>query len=101
MTRPSTAAVTGQLGWLTTAGTGESHLAPTKPVAANAGVAPPPDGAMAHALRHIYGMDLAMRGVPWSVIRQLRGHDDPRTTPIYSVAHAEDLFAALAEAGSL
>ena len=32
-----------------------------------AGVAPP-DGAMAHALRHTYGMDLAMRGVPLSVI---------------------------------
>ena len=41
-----------------------------------------PDGAMAHALRHTYGMDLAMRGVPLSVIQQLMGHDDPRTTSI-------------------
>jgi site-specific recombinase XerD len=66
----------------------------------SAGVAPP-EGAMAHALRHTYGMDLAMRGVPLSVIQQLMGHDDPRTTSIYTVAHAEDLSAALAAAGAL
>jgi site-specific recombinase XerD len=69
-------------------------------LAAAAGVSPP-DGAMAHALRHTYGMDLAMRSVPLSVIQQLMGHDDPRTTSIYTVAHAEDLSAALAEAGAL
>jgi integrase/recombinase XerD len=69
-------------------------------LAASAGVAPP-DGAMAHALRHTYGMDLAMRGVPLPVIQQLMGHDDPRTTSIYTVAHAEDLSAALADAGAL
>ena len=51
----------------------------------------PPEGAMAHTLRHAYGMDLAMRGVPLSVIQQLLGHDDPRTTSIYTAAHAEDL----------
>src|SRR5688500_10775990 len=54
---------------------------------------------MAHALRHAYGMDLAMGGVPLSVIQQLLGHDDPRTTSIYTAAHAEDLSAALADAG--
>jgi integrase len=59
----------------------------------------PPDGAMAHALRHTYGIDLAMRGVPSSVIQQLMGHDDP--TSIYTAAHAEDLSAALADAGAL
>jgi site-specific recombinase XerD len=69
-------------------------------LAAAAGVSPP-DGAMAHALRHTYGMDLAMRGVPLSVIQQLMGHDDPRTTSIYTVAHADDLSAALADAGAL
>jgi site-specific recombinase XerD len=69
-------------------------------LAASAGVAPP-EGAMAHALRHTYGMDLAMRGVPLSVIQQLMGHDDPRTTSIYTVARAEDLSAALADAGAL
>jgi site-specific recombinase XerD len=56
---------------------------------------------MAHVLRHTYGMDLAMRGVPLSVIQQLMGHDDPRTTSIYTAAHAEDLSAALADAGAL
>ena len=68
---------------------------------ATAAGATPPDGAMAHALRHAYGMDLAMRGVPLSVIQQLLGHDDPRTTSIYTAAHAEDLSAALADAGAL
>jgi integrase/recombinase XerD len=63
--------------------------------------AAPPEGAMAHVLRHTYGMDLAMRGVPLSVIQQLMGHDDPRTTSIYTAAHAEDPSAALADAGSL
>jgi hypothetical protein len=29
------------------------------------------------------------------------GHDDPRTTSIYTAAHAEDLSAALADAGAL
>jgi integrase len=43
----------------------------------------------------------SMRGVPLSVIQQLMGHDDPRTTSIYTVAHAEDLSAALADAGAL
>ena len=66
-------------------------------LATAAGVTPP-EGAMAHALRHAYGMDLAMRGVPLSVIQQLLGHDDPRTTSIYTAAHAEDLSAALADA---
>ena len=69
-------------------------------LAASAGVTPP-EGAMAHALRHAYGMDLAMRGVPLSVIQQLLGHDDPRTTSIYTAAHAQDLSAALADAGAL
>ena len=69
-------------------------------LATAAGVTPP-EGAMAHALRHAYGMDLAMRGVPLSVIQQLLGHDDPRTTSIYTAAHAEDLSAALADAGVL
>ena len=69
-------------------------------LATAAGVTPP-EGAMAHALRHAYGMDLAIRGVPLSVIQQLLGHDDPRTTSIYTAAHAEDLSAALADAGVL
>jgi site-specific recombinase XerD len=49
-------------------------------MAATAGLTPP-EGAMAHALRHAYGMDLAMRGVPLSVIQQLLGH------PLMSMCH--------------
>jgi site-specific recombinase XerD len=67
-------------------------------LATTAGVTAPA-GAMAHALRHSYGMRLALRGVPLSVIQQLMGHSDPRTTSIYTAAHATDLTNALREAG--
>ncbi|MDQ6613405.1 MAG: tyrosine-type recombinase/integrase, partial [Actinomycetota bacterium] len=43
-----------------------------------------PEGAMAHAFRHSYGVTLALRGVPQAVIGQLMGHADPRTTSIYT-----------------
>ena len=36
-----------------------------------------------------------------SVIQQVLGHDDPRTTSIYTAAHTEDLSAASADAGAL
>lgn len=62
---------------------------------------PAPDGAMAHGLRHHYGMSLAVRGVPLPIIQQLMGHADPRTTSIYTRAHAGDLAAALFDAGLL
>lgn len=65
-----------------------------------AGVSPPP-GAMAHALRHSYGMRLALRGVHLTVIQQLMGHTDPRTTSAYARAHATGLGDALDEAGLL
>ena len=58
-----------------------------------------PNGAMAHALRHSYGMRLALRGVPLPIIQQLMGHVDPRTTSRYTRAHAFDLTDALADAG--
>ena len=58
-----------------------------------------PEGAMAHALRHSYGMELALRGVPLPVIQQLLGHADPRT--IYTAAHATDLTDTLRDAGLL
>jgi site-specific recombinase XerD len=58
-----------------------------------------PDGAMAHGLRHSYGMRLALRGVPMPHIQQLLGHTDPRTTSIYTAAHATDLTHTLREAG--
>jgi site-specific recombinase XerD len=69
-------------------------------LAAVGGVAAP-EGAMAHALRHSYGMELALRGVPLPVIQQLLGHSDPRTTSIYTAAHASDLTATLDDAGLL
>jgi site-specific recombinase XerD len=60
-----------------------------------------PEGAMAHALRHSYGMELALRGVPLPVIQQLLGHSDPRTSSIYTIAHATDLTDTLRDAGLL
>ena len=56
---------------------------------------------MAHALRHSYGMELALRGVPLPVIQQLLGHTDPRTSSIYTTAHATDLTDTLRAAGLL
>jgi site-specific recombinase XerD len=61
----------------------------------------PPQGAMAHALRHSYGMRLALRGVPLPAIQQLLGHSDPRPSAIYTAAHATDLTHALHDAGLL
>lgn len=56
---------------------------------------------MADALRHTYGTELALRGVPVAVIQQLLGHADPRTTAIYPNGHALDLTHTLREAGLL
>ena len=65
-------------------------------------MSPPPSGAMAHALRHSYGMRLALRGVPLPVIQQLLlGRSDPRTSAIYTAAHATDPTHALHDAGLL
>ena len=47
------------------------------------------------------GMELAFRGVPLPVTQQLLGHSDPRTTSIYTTAHASDLTATLDDAGLL
>ena len=69
-------------------------------LAATAGITAP-EGAMAHALRHSYGMEIALRGVPLPVIQQLLGHSDPRTTSIYTAAHASDLTDTLRDAGLL
>jgi site-specific recombinase XerD len=42
------------------------------------------DGAMAHVLRHFYGSQLAVRGVPLPMIQQVMGHTNPATTTIYT-----------------
>jgi len=60
-----------------------------------------PEGAMAHAFRHSYGVTLALRGVPQAVIGQLMGHADPRTTAIYTTVASSQLIAALDDAGLL
>ncbi len=69
-------------------------------VAQRAGVVLP-DGAAAHAFRHHYGVTLALRGVPQTVISQLMGHADPRTTSIYTTVASQQLIAALDDAGLL
>jgi integrase/recombinase XerC len=61
----------------------------------------PPDGAMAHALRHFYGSQLAVRGVPLPIIQQLMGHTNPATTTIYTRATASDTTGVLDDAGWL
>jgi len=60
-----------------------------------------PTGAAAHAFRHTYGLTAAMRGVPTNVLTQLLGHEDPRTTAIYTTATARSLISALDDAGLL
>ena len=57
--------------------------------------------AMAHALRHFYGSQLAVRGVPLPIIQQLMGHTNPATTTIYTRATANDTTGVLDDAGWL
>ena len=60
-----------------------------------------PPGAAAHSLRHHYGTALALAGVHMSLIAQLMGHTDPRTTSTYTRLAAGQLIAALDDAGLL
>jgi site-specific recombinase XerD len=60
-----------------------------------------PDGAAAHAFRHHYGVELALRGVPQAVIQQLLGHASADTTAVYTRVASRDLIAALDDAGLL
>ena len=60
-----------------------------------------PDNALIHALRHHYGLQLALRRVPVPTIQQLMGHADPRTTTVYTRHAPEDLIGALDDAGWL
>jgi integrase/recombinase XerD len=62
---------------------------------------PLPNGAMTHALRHSYGTQLALRGLPLPVLQQLMGHSDPRTTTGYTRAQATELTTALNQTGWL
>jgi integrase/recombinase XerD len=69
-------------------------------LAATAGVSMPGDAA-AHAFRHHFGVQLAVRGVPVPVIQELMGHRDPRTTSIYMRMTGRLLIDALDDAGWL
>lgn len=60
-----------------------------------------PDGASAHALRHHFGVQLTLRGVPLPALQQLMGHADPRTTSIYTAMAEADLTGVLDDAGWL
>lgn len=60
-----------------------------------------PRGSATHSLRHHFGSQLALRGVHVSIIQQLMGHADPRTTSIYTRLAATQLIAALDDAGWL
>jgi len=60
-----------------------------------------PDDAMVHGLRHHFGLQLALRGVPPATLQQLMGHSDPRTTAVYTRHASFDLINALDDAGWL
>lgn len=68
---------------------------------AHAAAAHLPDDALVHGLRHHFGLQLAMRGVPPATLQQLMGHRDPRTTSIYTRHASFDLVNALDDAGWL
>lgn len=68
---------------------------------AHAAAAHLPDDALVHGLRHHFGLQLAMRGVPPATLQQLMGHRDPRTTSIYTRHASYDLINALDDAGWL
>lgn len=68
---------------------------------ATAADVPMPGDAAAHAFRHHFGVQLAIRNVPVPVIQQLMGHSDPRTTSIYMQLAGRELVAALDDAGWL
>lgn len=60
-----------------------------------------PDDALVHGLRHHYGLQLALRNVPPATLQQLMGHNDPRTTAMYTRHASFDLINALDDAGWL
>ena len=60
-----------------------------------------PKGAAAHSLRHHYGTTLALSGVHPSLLSQLMGHEDPKTSEIYTRVASTQLIEALDRAGLL
>ena len=74
------------------------HLVKRIALAAGASL---PDDALVHGLRHHFGVQLAIRGVPPATLQQLMGHTDPRTTALYTRHASRDLVNALDDAGWL
>ena len=74
------------------------HLVKRIALAAGASL---PDDALVHGLRHHFGVQLAIRGVPPATLQQLMGHTDPRTTALYTLHASLDLVNALDDAGWL
>lgn len=60
-----------------------------------------PDDALGHGLRHHFGVQLAIRGVPPATLQQLMGPTDPRTTAPPLRHASRDLVNALDDAGWL
>lgn len=60
-----------------------------------------PDDALVHGFRHHYGLQLALRALPPATLQQLMGHNDPRTTAMYTRHASFDLVNALDDAGWL
>ena len=69
-------------------------------IAKSAGVALP-DQAAVHALRHRFGTELSLRGVPLAVLQDLMGHADVSTTAMYTRNNAAQLAGVLDDAGWL
>lgn len=53
---------------------------------------PKQDGEAAHAFRHSFAKGLIRNGVPVPVVQALLGHEDLRTTGIYTKATAADVL---------
>lgn len=60
-----------------------------KTYAARVGI--PPEAAHPHALRHMFGTELAEDDVPTNTASRLLGHDDPKNTKIYEHLAARKL----------
>lgn len=69
-------------------------------LAGHAGVALPNQAAV-HALRHRFGTQLSLRGVPIATLMELLGHSSAASTAIYTRNNAAQLAGALDDAGWL
>ncbi len=61
----------------------------------------PPDQCHPHALRHLFGTELAEKDVDLLVRQTLMGHEDPRSTAIYTHLASRKLAKEMDRAGPL